>query len=159
VEMKGGRITGGDVQLAVQGGSALVYVNDEGNRESIMKRFKEAFANVDGVAKIVGVDEFPKYGIGDPRHDPHAPDLVLFAKMNYYFGETAPGKKELKGSHGYDSYLPDMYATFVAWGAGIKPGAKLGVVENTSVAPTVAKLLGVEIPNAEGRSLNEALAE
>jgi predicted AlkP superfamily pyrophosphatase or phosphodiesterase len=160
VEMTGTRITGGDLQVVVQGGSAFIHVINEANRESIITRFKQAFAGVDGVAKIASRDEFANYGIGDPRRDPYAPDLVLFAKLGYYFGDTAAGgKKELRGSHGYDSTLPDMQAVFVASGAGIKPGTKLGPIENTSVAPTIARLLGVELPTAEGKVLTEALEE
>jgi predicted AlkP superfamily pyrophosphatase or phosphodiesterase len=160
VEMTGTRITGGDIQIVVQGGSAFIYVIDEANRESIIGRFKTAFAGVDGVDKIVGPEEFVEYGIGDPRRDPHAPDLMLFAKMGYYFGDTAAGNKnELRGSHGYDSKLPDLQAIFVASGAGIKPGTKLGPIENTSVAPTIARLLGIELPTAEGKVLTEALSE
>ena len=101
-----------------------------------------------------------EYGIADPRRDPHAPDMVLEAKLGYFFGDTAAGNKtEHKGSHGHDSHLPDLHAMFVAWGQGIKPGAKLGEISNMSVAPTIAKLLGVEIPNAEGKPLTEALSQ
>lgn len=160
IELDGKRITGGVVQPVVQGGSVLLYISDEANRDSIMKRIRQAFAHVDGVNKVVGPEDFAGYGIGDPRRDPHAPDMAIFGKVGYYFGDTAAGQKtEHKGSHGQDSHLPDLHAVFVAWGAGIKPGAKLGEISNKDVAPTVAKLLGVEIPNAEGRVLKDALAE
>jgi predicted AlkP superfamily pyrophosphatase or phosphodiesterase len=156
----GDRITGGDVQSVVQGGSVLLYINDDGNRAAIDQRVRKVFANVEGIAKIVSATDFADYGIADPKHDPHAPDMVVFAKLGYYFGDTAAGgKKELKGSHGYDSHLPDMRAVFVACGAGIQPGVKLGEINNTSVAPTVAKLLNLEIPNAEGKPLVDALSK
>jgi predicted AlkP superfamily pyrophosphatase or phosphodiesterase len=160
VEMRGKRVTGGAVQLVIQGGSALVYVADEANRDDVIKRVKKAFEGVEGVAKVVTPDEFAEYGIGDSRRDPHAPDMLLEAKLGYYFGDTAAGgKTEHKGSHGHDSHLPDLHATFVAWGKGIKPGTKLGEIDNRSVAPTIAKLLGIEMPNVEGKPLTEALAE
>ena len=160
VEMKGKRVTGGAVQLVIQGGSALVYVADDANRDDVIKRVKKAFVGVEGVGKVVGPDEFAEYGIGDSRRDPHAPDMLLEAKLGYYFGDTAAGgKSEHKGSHGHDSHLPELHATFVAWGKGIKPGTKLGEIDNRSVAPTIAKLLGIEMPNVEGKPLTEALAE
>jgi predicted AlkP superfamily pyrophosphatase or phosphodiesterase len=159
VEITDGRVTGGAVQALAQGGSALVYVLDEANRDSIMKQVKQAFANVDGISKVLTPDEFSDLGIADPKRDPHGPDMVLLAKLGYYFGDTAAGdKKEHKGSHGHDSHFPDLHAVFVAWGAGIKPQAKLGEIDNRSVAPTIANLLGIEIPNAEGKALTEALA-
>jgi predicted AlkP superfamily pyrophosphatase or phosphodiesterase len=160
VERRGKRITGGAVQLVIQGGCALVYVADEANRDEVIKRVKKAFAGVEGIAKVVGPNEFAQYGIGDSRRDPHAPDMLLEAKLGYYFGDTAAGgKKEHKGSHGHDSGLPELHAMFVAWGKGIEPGTKLGEIDNRSVAPTIAKLLGVEMTDVEGKALTEALAE
>ena len=165
VEADGKKVTGGAVQVVPQGGSALVYILDDANRDSIVKQIKSAFADVEGVSSVIGAEEFPAYGIANPRRDPHAPDMVLFAKMGYFFGDTAAGslptetKPERRGSHGHDANFPDLRAMFVACGAGIKPGVVLGDIDNRSVAPTIAKLLGIEIPNAEGKPLTEALAE
>ncbi|HVT29916.1 MAG TPA: ectonucleotide pyrophosphatase/phosphodiesterase [Lacipirellulaceae bacterium] len=160
IEMKGRRITGGSVYPLIQGGSVLIYVLDEGNRNAILRNVKRAFAHVDGIYKVLGSDGFADYGIGDPKRDPHAPDMVVFGNVGYYFGDTAAGgKKEHKGSHGQDSHLPDLHPVFVAWGQGIKPGAKLGDIDNRSVAPTIGKLLGIEIPNVEGQPLAEALTQ
>jgi predicted AlkP superfamily pyrophosphatase or phosphodiesterase len=163
VETKGSKVTGGAVQIVPQGGSAMVYIMDDANRDSIVKQIKAAFANVEGVSSVIGADEFPAYGIANPRRDPHEPDMVLFAKMGYFFGDTAAGsiphevKPERKGSHGHDSNFPDLHAVFIAAGAGIKPGVQLGAIDNKDVAPTAAKLLGIEIPNVEGKVLTEAL--
>jgi predicted AlkP superfamily pyrophosphatase or phosphodiesterase len=160
LETNGKRIVGGPVQLVIQGGSAMVYIADDANRNDVMRRVKQALAGVEGVAKVVGPDEYAEYGIGDARRDPHAPDMLIEAKLGYYFGDTAAGnKKEHTGSHGHDSHYPDLHAMFVACGRGIKPGVKLGEIENTSVAPTMAKLLGIAMPTADGKVLNEALAE
>jgi predicted AlkP superfamily pyrophosphatase or phosphodiesterase len=95
---------------------------------------------------------------------PHAPDLVPFGEEGCAFGDTAAGelpfneKPERKGSHGYDANLPGLPAIFVAWGGGIKPGARLGEISSTSVAPTLARLLGLTLPDAEGQPLTAALA-
>jgi predicted AlkP superfamily pyrophosphatase or phosphodiesterase len=91
--------------------------------------------------------------------------MILFAQEGCVFGDTAAGelpfvdKPERKGSHGHDSSLPDLHATFVAWGVGIKRGVQLGEISNTDVAPTIATLLGFSIPNVEGTALKKALAE
>jgi predicted AlkP superfamily pyrophosphatase or phosphodiesterase len=165
VEVTGDEATGGLVRIIPQGGSAMVYVLDDANREAIVKQVKEVFADVEGIASVISSEEFAPYGIANPRRDPHAPDMMLFAKMGYFFGDTAAGsiptdtKSERKGSHGHDSNLPEMRAMFVACGAGIKPGVQLGDIDNKSVAPTIATLLGIEIPNAEGKPLTEALTE
>ncbi len=160
VQMKGTRVTGGAVQAVTQGGSVMLYVSDDANRDTVVKQVKQAFAGVEGIEKVVGPDEFAEYGIGDSRRDPHAPDMLIEAKIGYFFGDTAAGnKKENKGSHGHDSHYPELRAMFVASGKGIKPGVKLGEIENKSVAPTIAKLLGIEMPTADGKVLAEALSE
>lgn len=61
------------------------------------------------------------------------------------------------GTHGYAPDRPEMHAALVLSGAGIKAGAKLGVVSMLDVAPTVAALLGLTLPDAEGRVLAAAL--
>jgi predicted AlkP superfamily pyrophosphatase or phosphodiesterase len=50
------------------------------------------------------------------------------------------------GSHGFDPNLPEMGAILLAMGRGVPKGARIGAVQMTDVAPTVAKLLGIEPP-------------
>ena len=45
----------------------------------------------------------------------------------------------------------------MASGAGIRRGTKLGPVESRDVAPTLATLLGLTMPDVEGRVLSEVL--
>jgi predicted AlkP superfamily pyrophosphatase or phosphodiesterase len=152
------------VQVVAQGGAALVYVLDQAHRASVLARVRQAFTGVKEVSKIIGPDQLKDYGVADPKDDPHAPDMLLFAQEGCVFGDTAAGqlpfseKPERRGSHGHDPDLPDLHATFVAWGVGIKHGARLGEISNLSVAPTLAKLLGLSIPNAQGQPLAAALA-
>ena len=42
-------------------------------------------------------------------------------------------------------------------GRGIKPGVTLDAVRTIDLAPTAARLLGVELQNVEGRALTEIL--
>jgi arylsulfatase A-like enzyme len=50
-----------------------------------------------------------------------------------------------------------MDGIFIAYGNRIKPGTSLPRVANLDVAPTIAEILGLQIPNAEGRVLTEIL--
>ena len=164
-ETSGQKGTNGPVRIVVQGGSAMVYVLDDARRSSLIARVAQAFSGVKGVSKIVGPGQLKDCGMATPQEDPHAPDMMLFAEEGSVFGDTAAGelpfndKPERKGSHGHSADLPDLHATFIAWGAGIKPGARLGVISNLSVAPTIARLLGLSLPNADGQPLAAALAE
>ena len=152
------------VQIVPQGGAAFVYVLDKADRARLLREAVKALSGLEGLSQIVPVSRFPKYGVADPAQDPHAPDLILFAQLGCVFGDTAAGdlpfkdKPERSGSHGHDPDLPDLKATFVAWGAGIKPRVELGKISNTSVAPTIAQVLGIPMPTAEGKPLRKALA-
>lgn len=64
---------------------------------------------------------------------------------------TAPSRR--KGAHGFDPTRPDQHAVFVAWGPGIRP-ARLPRMQMVDVAPTVARLLRVRLPDAEGRAVD-----
>ncbi len=164
-ETEGKKKTKGDVQIVVQSGCALIYIRDGADKAKVTEQVKNAFNGVDGVLKVVAVDEFKKYGVADPAVDPHAPDMVLFVKEGYTTGDTAAGelpfkdKPERRGTHGHDPNIPHLHATFVAWGAGIKPGVKLGEISNLDVAPTIAELLNVSLPGAEGKPLKAVLAK
>lgn len=153
----------GPVRIIIQSGAAFVYVLDDANRPRLVSQIRKALSDLNGVAKIVSPDKFKSYGLPTPAEDPHAPDLLLFAEEGCTFGDTADGdlsfaeKPERMGTHGHDPNLPDLHATFVAWGAGIKPGVTVGKISNLSVAPTIAKLMGFSIPGAEGAPLDKIL--
>jgi predicted AlkP superfamily pyrophosphatase or phosphodiesterase len=165
VDVKGIRVVNGAVHVLVQSGTAMIYIRDAANRSQIAQRVKQAFEGVDGVQQVVMPGQTMAYGLPDPAVDPHAPDMFVFAKEGYSFGDTAAGalpfneKPERKGTHGHDPAIPDLHATFVAWGVGIQPGAQLGEIHNTDVAPTIAKLLGIAMTDVDGKPLDGALAK
>jgi predicted AlkP superfamily pyrophosphatase or phosphodiesterase len=61
------------------------------------------------------------------------------------------------GSHGFLAKLPKMNAMCILSGAGIRSGIKLQKVNNTAIAPTIARLLGLKYPGADGKPLLDAL--
>jgi predicted AlkP superfamily pyrophosphatase or phosphodiesterase len=165
VEVKAGKAVGGSVHVLGQGGAALVYVLEKNNREAVIKRVEQIFSNLEGVASVAGPEELKLHGLALPQDDPHSPDLVLFAREGYCFDESASGsaatvpRREIRGMHGHDENLPCMDATFIAWGSGIKPRTKLGEIQNTDVAPTIARLLDLPLTATDGKVLSAALAE
>ena len=52
-------------------------------------------------------------------------------------------RKTSKGKHGFDPEMPEMRASFQAWGPAIKTGINLDGFENVNVYPFVAKILGL----------------
>lgn len=69
-------------------------------------------------------------------------DILLVAHHPRTFVEHG---RILKGEHGYDNALPDMAATFYAWGPAFRPGSRIPVFPNIDVYPLVAHLLGLTI--------------
>jgi hypothetical protein len=58
------------------------------------------------------------------------------------------------GAHGYDPARPEMAAIFYALGRGVAPGTRIERLRAIDVAPTVARLLGIDPPlQSEGRAL------
>ena len=149
-------------QIITEGGTAFVYVMDPGVAGAV----EALFRGKEGIADIIKPDGFAGLGLPTPDKNARMCNLLLAAKDGYSFGTGAYGtyivdtsRSYAVGGHGYLSSNPHMLSTFVVAGRGIKRGAKLGIIDNTSVAPTAARLLGHTIPGADGRVLTEVLAE
>ena len=61
------------------------------------------------------------------------------------------------GTHGYINSDPQMRAIFVASGANIRKGVRLGNISNVDVAPTVATLLGLPMEHTAGRVIPQII--
>jgi predicted AlkP superfamily pyrophosphatase or phosphodiesterase len=148
-----------------QGGGCMVYVLDDNHREQTIEKLRKKLAKIEGIQAVLGKEEYTKLGQPTPAEDPHAPDLWLAAKSGYSFtnsdsgDETVVPRKTPGGTHGYLPDQPDMLATLVISGYGIKPGTNLGKIQSLDVAPTMARLLGVELPTAQGKPLMPALLD
>ena len=166
IDVKGLRVTGGNVELLSQGGAAALYLtaSNAAERAVLVQRITKTFEGVEGYASVVPPSRMGEYGVADALVDPRAPDMLLFAEMGCIFGDTAAGelpfrdKPERKGSHGHDPNFPELHATFIAAGAGIRPNVNLGPIGNIDVAPTLAELLSVPLPDTDGKPLRAALS-
>jgi predicted AlkP superfamily pyrophosphatase or phosphodiesterase len=69
-------------------------------------------------------------------------DIILVAKLPYTF--SLSGRPSSPGKHGYDPRLPEMRASFLAWGPAFKSGKKINGFENVHVYPLIAKILGLQ---------------
>lgn len=163
LEAQGNRITSARVQVVPEGGIGMVYLTDPKTAEKDRETVKRLFQDAEGVAAVLGPEDYPRYHLPSPKDHPGMADMVLAAKDGYGVSGAVSGDDFVvpndppTGSHGYLSTEPKMNAVFVASGAGVKAGARLETVENVDVAPTVAHLLGVPLKQASGRVLNEIL--
>ena len=54
-----------------------------------------------------------------------------------------------RGTHGYTPTMPEMASTFIIAGDNIRRGHDLGVIDMRSIAPTLARVMGLSFPSAE----------
>ncbi len=59
------------------------------------------------------------------------------------------GPSGSKGMHGYFPADPAMRSAFMMMGKGVAPGRNLGEIDMRAIAPTLAQILGVPLPDAE----------
>lgn len=59
----------------------------------------------------------------------------------------------MRGAIGYLPTHPQMRATFIIAGPGIPKKGSLGEIDMRDIAPTLATLLKVSLPQAEGHGL------
>jgi predicted AlkP superfamily pyrophosphatase or phosphodiesterase len=153
-----------DVHVIPEGGTAMVYVTRPERRAELLPVLRKEFAAVKGVSAVLGSQDFDRLGYPQPDKSDRMSDLVLAAADGFAFEGAADGEVvspvpagSTPGSHGYLSTESDMDAVFIASGAGIKPGVRLERIHNLDVAPTAARLLGLEMKNVQGRVLTEIL--
>jgi len=135
-----------------EGGSAMIYV-DKSAAKDLLPQVRKIFTGAEGIARIAGRSDFPGLGLPDPSKETQAPDLVLYAKDDYAFGNSpeASGpvviaREAPAGAHGYLNTDPDMNAIFIASGYNIRH-LSLGEIKNLQVAPILATLLQVHLPH------------
>lgn len=156
-----GKYTGSAWFLA-EGGEASLYIRDKTLRSTLVPELKAYFAAMPGVDGVYTSDGAGALGLPAVGTTDQAPDLYLTAKPDWAFwaGEDGPLTQDaypIAGSHGYNNSDPEMQALFVAAGAHIRAGVDLGTISNLRVAPTIAKLLGIALPAATQRPIDEAI--
>ena len=163
IRLKANRIESCDACVVAEGGMAFVYVTDPAKRAALLPQLKALCSGLEGVAQVVDGAEGPKLGMPTPAENQGMGDLVLFAKAGYAFKDESAGEavvsesRNYLGTHGYLASDPELDGFMIAWGYGIRPGVRLPRIANLDVAPTVAELLGVSLPQAEGCVLREML--
>jgi predicted AlkP superfamily pyrophosphatase or phosphodiesterase len=162
-QVQDGKIVSSQVYAVPEGGSAIVYVTVPDPDGALLARARKAMAGVEGIDTVVEPDGYARFGLPLPAADDQMGVLFVIPKEGYAFNASAAAPvvadatEGSLGAHGYVSTDADLGAIFIAAGAGIKAGVRLKAIENLDVAPTIARLLGLEL-SADGRVLEEILA-
>ena len=153
----------GTAVCLAQGGAAFVYVADSADGRSLVPDLAAPLRKLEGVAAAFEPGDFAAYGHRPPDRNPREPDILLAARPGYCFNPIRSGDSTIipvgaaRGAHGHLPFHPGMQAAFIAAGTGVKRGGQTGAIRNLDVAPTIASLLRIEFPTAEGRVLREIL--
>jgi hypothetical protein len=125
----------------------------------------ERARNLEGVARVVGPEEFHKLGLPRYEENPHVPgQYLIIADIDTYLvsqessSSTARVRKATPAhSHGYLPDHPRMFPSLVLSGFQVRKGVRLGHTSNYVIAPTISHLLNLEMTGFSSGTLREAL--
>jgi predicted AlkP superfamily pyrophosphatase or phosphodiesterase len=163
LQVQDGKVVSCQAYVVPEGGSAIVYVTVPDPSGEILARAKKVIDGVEGIDAIVEPDGYAELGLPLPTDDHQMGALFVIPKTGYAFNAAATAPIVIDavegglGAHGYVSSDPELGALFIASGAGIKRGVRVNAIENVDVAPTIARLLGLQLDGADGRVLEELL--
>ncbi|QDS95730.1 Type I phosphodiesterase / nucleotide pyrophosphatase [Roseimaritima multifibrata] len=157
-----GKLSTARVHVVPEGGIGLVYCTNPSESKQTIEAFKKLFLGKEGVADVISPDRYREVGFQHPREYSQSPDAILVAADGHSVSGSVTGDtlvasnteaRTAIGSHGFLSTMPKMKAMCILSGAGIPPGTHLSTIENIDIAPTVAQILGLDYPSADGKAL------
>jgi hypothetical protein len=154
--LRGEQLEGGGWRATFQStsGGAFLHLRDPDDRaaaDEARRAVEEHLPEFDRFFRVVGRDELDRLGVA--REVPFA----LAARRGVSLTGASTGAILRAGggggSHGYAPDFPDIHTGFVAWGAGVRAGARIPEMNHVDVAPIAAAFLGLTIPESEGIAL------
>jgi predicted AlkP superfamily pyrophosphatase or phosphodiesterase len=133
------------------GGSYFIVLkdqNDVSTKNAVEKLLHEVAADpANGIDRILDRKEIAALG-GAPTAE-----FVVDMKPGFSAGTALEGPlmRAIKpgGTHGYSPAHPEMRASFMIAGDGIRQGLNLGDIDMRSIAPTLAGFLRATLPSAD----------
>lgn len=140
-------------------GSSFLYLKDRNDKKTL-EQIAGILAGLPEEEKklfrIIGPDQLKDIG-GNPEVE-----FALSGMDGASFGNATTGEVIRPGHGGTHGYFPDfreIQTGFVAYGPGIQKGREIPVMNLRDIAPTIAKLLQLSLPSAEGKIPEGLLTE
>lgn len=135
------------------GGSAAIVLarpDDNALEDKVRTLLDELSGNP--AAKIAGIGD--RSGIAKIGGNPQASFYVNFGKgalAGGFKGAAVPmiAPSKGKGTHGYFPAAPEMRSSFMMMGKSILRARDLGEIDIRAIAPTLARIMNVNLPDAE----------
>jgi hypothetical protein len=139
-----------DAIVRSNGGSAFVYANSD-DSALLARQALGDVANETGAFRVLAAKDMVERGA-----DPEA-WFGLEAEPGYVFADAAtgpllaPAPRATAG--GYPAADPRMATGFVAWGPDLRKGLRVPSLNQTDIAPTLARWMAVPFGPTEGRAM------
>jgi predicted AlkP superfamily pyrophosphatase or phosphodiesterase len=143
----------------VTGGSAAIVLKDPKDEavaaqvRELLKKLASDSANgpANGIDRVLEADDLHLRG-GYPTAS-----FFVGLKPGWKTGTSLTGTTvqniKLGGTHGALNDLPELRSSFFVVGPGVAAGKDLGAIDMRSIAPTLAGLVGLKMPSADGKNL------
>lgn len=142
----------------IAGGSAAIMLarpDDQALVAQVKALLDRLAANpANGIAKVADRAEVTAMG-GNPQAAFNV-NLKPGFVTDIYRGPAAPvvAHSPVKGMHGYFPGPVNLRSTLLLMGRGVAPGKDLGAVDMRAIAPTLARIMGAPLPDAEQPAIN-----
>jgi predicted AlkP superfamily pyrophosphatase or phosphodiesterase len=157
VEAEGGHVKSWRALARSSGGSCSVYVKDPADAPAVGELLRKA-AVAGGEILYEVLDRAELDRLGYNRDAAFALDPADgWAFSGAFAPRLVDGLPTVRGNHGQRPTRPGLFTGFVAAGAGVRPGASVDRMRLIDIAPTVARLLRLEMPDVEGVPLDALL--
>ncbi|MBV8879031.1 MAG: alkaline phosphatase family protein [Planctomycetaceae bacterium] len=143
-----GRVASWRALTRSSGGSASIYVKDPADLPGVKQALLAASA-LDGAPRYRVLERPELDALG---YNPDAAFALEPADGVAITERLGPSVPTVKGNHGQLPTRPGLQTGFLAEGAGIRAGARIERMRVIDIAPTVAELLGLDLPEAEGHT-------
>jgi predicted AlkP superfamily pyrophosphatase or phosphodiesterase len=151
---EGGRVTSWQATTWQAGASAAVMLNPNAGTavrtkvHQLLDRLADDPAN--GISEVIQAERLHALG-GFPQAA-----FLVGLRHGYKLGPKTTGPlvvtTKTGGMHGYLPQQAEMNSSFFIVGAGIPVARSLGEIDMRDIAPTLADLLGIALPSADGKS-------
>jgi len=131
------------------GGSAFVYAREDRSAVSARSAL-EAEAKRSGAFRIVTADEMIRLDADSEAW------FGIEARPGFVFEDSARGPllwpATRRSAGGYLEPHPPLGPGFVIYGRGVRRGLRIPEIDQLDIAPTIAKLRGLELPGTRGHA-------
>jgi predicted AlkP superfamily pyrophosphatase or phosphodiesterase len=130
------------------GGSSYLYVKDREALSQVRHILRDLPDTVKQYVRVVDKKELDKIG-ANPEVG-----LALSGLNGAAFGNAVDGPAVRPGKGGQHGYFPDFFEIrtgYVASGPGIRKGAVIEEMNQRDQAAIIARLLGLDLPSADGK--------